>query len=460
MKRKPRRKGRIPWLAVAVVTAYFGVVVATACDGSSETFNAGGSGGGFGGATTTSTPTSTTAAGAGGGGQDAGGGFGGAGTTPVWEPLAQSIVGCTLERITNAPEVRLFHLEPCSDQPSCQALVMSPIFGNLGHTAIFEAGWVQEADTGTVFSINLRVAPDYLVLFARPDGWLIDGYKILGAGGCYGGMPGSNRTRYGFEVDQGTLPHRLGGLLNALDQSAAPVTFETVPTPTGIGPQIWQAWGDDRWVWEFYPDRLDTISVQDGSGLYTMAASASGGPILAVNFPTTPGPVFYFEQVNLVPPNSVQGIIAQSDGLQPSAPYLVPSDGSYYGHPAYAHSHIGWLRGIGQTDVNQFAEIEVWASPYSANPANLSPQKVDDYPGQAMPELWGGHGYLAAVSAADAPTYNETAVWHLSDATKRIFQYPGGRKVNRYLGITEGYVWVVGRDLSVDYADMIVRFVL
>ena len=444
------------------------ILVAAACEGAQDDEGSGagtgtgGRGAGGGGAWT----SSTSAAGRGGTAPDAGqGGAAGAGAEPMWEALSGGIVSCTVERIVNPTEVRAFHLEPCAEQPNCEKAALSDWLGNLGTTSYFTTGEAHDTDVGVMLAFNVYMAPDYVVVFARDDGWVVDAYRVHEnppEGHCMAGIPVMSASRYGFDVDQGNefTMLRLGGVLSALDQSEPPTFYEVTPVPYGVGPQIWSSMGSQRLVWQFYAPRLLSVSSIDGSGLYTMAESSDNGPILEVNYPTGPGDVFYFEVVYLVPPSTVQGVVAQSNGLEPASPYLTPPDGSYYGRPAFAHSHIGWMRGTGQTDANTFASVELWASPYSPNPADLVPAKIDDYPSTHMTWLHGGYGYLAAPSAADAPAYSETAVWRLSDGVKLIFPFPGGRKIDRIVGITPAHVWIVGKQQSGNFADMIVRFAL
>jgi hypothetical protein len=372
------------------------------------------------------------------------------------------IMGCQHDRLANPGEVRAFHWQPCADVADCSEMIPNDsVLGELGVTSSFDSGEVRDTDRGVVFGLTVWLDSYRVVVFTDEDGWVIDGYRAHVPAGCRLGLPGIGAQRYGVVLTQGEFgTHRIGGVLNALDQTESPTPFEVTPTPPGIGPQIWNAMGDERWVWEFYIDRLVSVSSIDGSGYYTIGQWEAEGPILDINFPTGPGDVFYFEVARLVPPNGVQGIIAQSDGLEPPIPYITPQDGSYFGRPAYAHSHIAWLRGTGQTDVNEFATVELWASAYRANPAELQPYKVDDLPGAAMDWLHGGHGYVTMASQRDAPLYSETAVWRLSDNTRFLFPFPGGEPLTRYLGVTPEHAWVLGGGGGNLVPERIVRFTL
>jgi hypothetical protein len=91
--------------------------------------------------------------------------------------------------------------------------------------------------------------------------------------------------------------------------------------------------------------------------------------------------------------------------------------------------------------------VEVWASPYSPNPAELKPEKVDDWPGTYMSASGhtGGHGkYAVAYIAHENPYSIQQIVWDLTSKTQKTFQLPSDVIVKWPMGITQKYVWGVG----------------
>ena len=119
-------------------------------------------------------------------------------------------------------------------------------------------------------------------------------------------------------------------------------------------------------------------------------------------------------------------IIAASDGKQPDFPYLVPPDDSFYGTEVFAGSHVAWLRGVSpSSDGLTFDRMEVWASLYSPDPAELQPYKVGDFPGNHLLSSMeaGGHGkYSLSYIAHENPFQVQELVYDLT--TKAVTAIP------------------------------------
>ncbi|MBI4953802.1 MAG: hypothetical protein HY908_17385 [Myxococcales bacterium] len=430
---------RRPWRTLALLPGALACAAGlhAACSGPAESVAAGGGQGGS---------TATGAAGAGGsgtdGGPDADSGPPDPGDEPSWAPFA-TLVDCPIERVANAKQVRAFHWESCG--PGCESAVFRPGWEVVGDNAV-HGGTVVSAAGNVVVALNrAHLDKYYEVLFTTGDGWLIDAYRVepVSPGACLVHTENTDGVRYGFVVDSGPLGHRkLATVLAPLDGSAAPMTYSYDPAPFGYGPNP-SAFGSTRWVWYYYSDRLDSVSTLDGSGLVTLGQYSDLGPILAIYGPKWTGDQFLFGQVNLVDPVTVQGVLARSDGVAPSSTYLAPVDGSFYGAPDFAHSHLAFFRGIGQLDVNEFQAVELWASPYSADPAALAPYKVADWPWSAMPpETASGYGWFTApLPDPPALTLNTLAAYDLASKARIDFQVPGGLRLYHDLGVSPGFVW-------------------
>ncbi|MBI4951437.1 MAG: hypothetical protein HY908_05355 [Myxococcales bacterium] len=458
---RPARRLRV-WLGAAPGLALAAATLWGACSGPAETAPPGGSGGTGGLASTSSTSTSGTA---GGGAATGGNGGAGAGSqdwgeAPVWVAF-ETVVDCALERIENRKQVRAFQWENCG--PGCESAVLREGW-NLSADNMVEYGVVASTPAATVVSLVEWVGSWLVVLFTTPEGWVLDGYRVLFGPGtgyyCKPLIPNTNGERYGFVVRSGPLNAlKTGGVLAPLDESAPPTTFNVVPTPAGTGPQIWNAFGPDRWIWYYNPDKLVSVSTLDGSAFVMLGQYQAAGPILGINGPVWTGDHFLFEQVNLVNPSTVQGVLGRSDGVAPAETFLAAGDGSYYGRPEYAHTHLAWFHGTGQTDVNQFQTVELWSSPYSADAAALVPHKVVDWPvGHIPTDTKGGYGWL--VTGAAELAWAKLATFNLATDERRDFAFPIGRTLFQTMGVTPGFAWAMAGTPNVTPMDWLGRFAL
>ncbi len=116
-----------------------------------------------------------------------------------------------------------------------------------------------------------------------------------------------------------------------------------------------------------------------------------------------------------------------SDGIAPPAVYLEPSaPNDAYGSPMYANSHLGFFRGINRQDINTYDSVELWASPYSDDPAKLQPTKLATTGAQSIPiGRTGGWGF-AAFPTLTTPddSSREFAIWNLAAGTSKIRKLP------------------------------------
>jgi hypothetical protein len=389
--------------------------------------------------TTSTGPASSSATGAsvGSGAPDAGGPSG----SPIWKPLASAPLGCTVNRMVNATQVRAFTWQPCAGVAGCEQTV--PAAGLAGASLLHGVVEEEPGQTRVVFSANDAVS--YSVYFATQDGWLLDAYQVpsapapnclLYAGAAWG-------SRYGVLMWAGPdVPGTNGGLLHTFGDPADPVPFQ-VTAPLGYGPSVGNVpMGATRWAWLITGSAVVSVSNADGGGFALVGAAYepdAATRILGMDNLTTNGSRFLFDEILQTADGGVTGILATSDGVSPPVPYLVPTDGSFYVFPVYAGAYVAWFRGIGYTgQPNGYQAIEVWASPYSADPAGLAPFKVDDFGAPALNVSIGAAGRAAA-----ALTNTTTAVWDLATKQRTIYTMPSALKLVTYLGLTSQYLWVM-----------------
>jgi hypothetical protein len=136
-----------------------------------------------------------------------------------------------------------------------------------------------------------------------------------------------------------------------------------------------------------------------------------------------------------------------TDGIADPKPYIASTDGSWIAMPGYAHTHIAWMRGLNPTAISQFSAVEVWVSPYSADPAGLKPEKMDDWGESYMPigRYSAGYSrYAAPRHVAGTEHSIEEVIWNLSTREKRVVPIPAGLVVANSVGMTPTHVWLVG----------------
>jgi hypothetical protein len=323
---------------------------------------------------------------------------------------------------------------------------------------------LEDALPGVVVALGFALpGGDTTVLFARDDGQLLDGYRTsYGSNKCSLGSASVGPNRYGviMMMDLNPTLRRVGGVLAGF-APAPPVFFEVTPTPPGYGPAPTEM-NDARWLWRYYPDTYVTVSVTDGSNPVTFVkySDPAPGAVLDLTYwPAAIGPMFLFQQVSTPDGIAVESQLAVSDGIQPPEPYLIPPPDTADDKPGYAHTHLGWFRGIHPTGPGVYDKLEIWASPYSADPTMLTPYKVDDY-ALKSPPLWiaAGHGWFAAHSGQDPPVYGELYAWNLATKARKAFTLPGGRKLRGMIGISPTHVWVTGASGDPAPIDMVARF--
>ena len=335
------------FLGVAVAALAAAAASGGACTGDGDSQATGGgaaaASAGAGGQSTTTISTTTTTTGGGAGGEAGAGGAPSFGEAPVWAVLPEPIATCAVEQLQNPSAVRAFYWETCG--AGCRSAVFRPGWPltDVAHGATFETA--QGVFVGMTLSLDPPEAR-WMGIVAREDGFVAQAFRTAARtlGDCQILLPSTAAGRYAFAMLSTAGQNHLGAGFGPLDGSAPTFVRDFTPAPVGIGPQIYSVFGPERWLWYYYVDKLLSVSSLDGSDLTVIAQSQSGGPILAVDGPKWTGDQILFEQVNTVG-NTVQGVIARSDGVSPTETYLAPSDDSYFGQPEYAHSRLGWVRG-------------------------------------------------------------------------------------------------------------------
>ena len=377
-------------------------------------------------------------------------GSAGMNVAPEWTTLSGKVAGCEIQRLTNPQQLRVFEWEPCPGIAGCERTVTNQHVLSDTNGAAYAMGAVAD-DTGVTrmgFATSDPSKAAMEVYYTTEDGQALDGYRPIGQDPCAAGTT-IHGTRGAIDVGaypQGKPAGPFGGILSSLTGSTAPVLFDLpqgqVGSPSGINNPL----GDTRWLWTWSePDRLTSVIAADGTDFRESVRVEPNGPLVMVEYPVTTGSLFLFHEYMVdADAGTATAIIASSDGSSAPTPYLVPTDDSFFLDPGYAGTHVAWVRGLHPTNVNTFASGEMWASPYSPNPAQLKPYKVDDLPfGFASSVFVSAHGKYAAVYWADQSTWTaQVFIWDLTLKTRQTISMGPNLAVKTAYGLTQNYVYV------------------
>jgi hypothetical protein len=385
------------------------------------------------------------AGGGGTGGTTPSGGTGGSaydggewGATPNWEGVPGTAVGCTFERMTNASSVRFLKWEPCPWTQGCEQAVFSESL--FGQNATFIRSSVV-VDDGTAVRAGLTMwSPRNIATFVGDDGMGLDAFRVTGGKpDCRLEAMSVFGKRLAVEVSSPKVD-AFGGILADIGaMTSPPATFDIASPPAG-GPQFCLL-GDSRWLWWWTPtDRFSTVSASDGSEFQIFATALD--PIMGYSVPATTGSLFLAQEYELMGGGHVQGKIAYSDGVSPMKPYLVPPNpNDDYGYPAFASTHVGFMKGISQKDINLFESVELWATPYSEDPTALKPELLAPLPFTSMSNLAGGWGRLGTLAQMPDKSTG-AAIWSISTKSVRTYPVPDDHTSWVLMGVTRTHFWI------------------
>lgn len=437
-------------LALTLAAAFAAAATWAACsgkqtaspekDGGADAGNAGVGGGGSGGA------------GGGAGAMGGSGGNGGSagsptdagewGPAPVWKGIPGTAVGCTYERMVNAAQVRMFKWQACSWTAGCeQAVWNTDLFGQ--KPTFIHNSMVN--DDGVTVRLGLTMWHEHnMAVVVGADGMGMDGVRVTGGKfDCRIGATSVWKSRFAVHVQDLAVNH-FGGIVGEVGNMAVPPVAFTIPDPPPPGGTQGFPLGDSRWLWWWAPvGRLSTVLATDGSDFQMFALAV--GPIVEYDDPITTGPLFLAQEYEQRDGGHVQGFITYSDGVSPMKPYLVPPDpNDDYLYPAFANSYVGFMRGVHQNDPNLFDSVEIWATPYSTDPKQLSPEKIGDFPFKSASDLVGGWGHLGTITKDPPEGSVGVASWTIATKTERTYTLPPDHSPDPFLGVTRTHLWVGG----------------
>lgn len=380
---------------------------------------------------------------------------------PIWQDMDGTVAGCKVQRLVNASEVRVFTWAPCDSIPGCERAVYDPnVLSSRGGVQMDTA--VRETPTSAVAALVVRDTNMSMgVVLTDGEGRAFDGYRRHPESkDCESAIPAISTSGSRVLVVVCWLyansTTACGGILNS--PGGTPVLFD-LPKKLNGGPD-YVTMGDQRSVWHWVlPTRLTSVNNIDGSGFSVFDLSATSS-VLDMNSTSTSGPRFFAAGVSGLDSGAVMGSILVTDGISPPKPYLEPPDDSFYDLPAFAHSHIAWMRGFGMTSLNVYDRVELWASPYNADPTQLKPEKIGDFFGKSLPT--GGDRDAAygvfSTTESDGMGWVRLVIWDLAAKSRREFPVPHAASVPAMPGVTKTHVWLLIDEVGENFAYRLLRF--
>jgi hypothetical protein len=381
------------------------------------------------------------------GASSGGGGVGGTGETVYAEPIWATIgeVGtCRVLRITNPDAVR-----PVLSWTSCGE---GCDHGELQTWGLLHGKhWLQSrsvrgggADSRVALQLSSRTAgdPSLGILLAR-DGSLLQAVRtepISGEELCAVGGVGTWGDR--FAVNMARLST---SWLEESFVAVMPVKGDADIRVSSIGlqyklPQHMMI-GDEQAAWHIgTADSIEAIDLA-ALGETREVVPPSAPPVAWRSMADGCGSMFLLEELAQVG-DLVLPRITYTDGKSSAQVYL-SEPGVAFGAARCADSHVAFVRGTGQQSQNSrtFDKVEVWASPFAADPSKLVPAFVDeletDLVVHSMDGARGGYGRYGL-----RDTWTTVRVWDLPTGKHRSIETTEGLLFGAILGFTETDLWI------------------
>jgi hypothetical protein len=176
-----------------------------------------------------------------------------------------------------------------------------------------------------------------------------------------------------------------GVLVGALDPGVTPAISALTPSDKNNYPWV-EALLFGRAYWK-YGAGLSISSCDWDTGKNVrddLLAPAAGGEIEDII--ATPDGIMF--DVRLNPNMALVKLDSNTPGK--SKTFFADSKADVF-MPAYTGTHLAWLRGEGHMPDESYSKLELWASPYSGDPATLAPTLVTAWPWNGAWQM-GGRG--------------------------------------------------------------------
>ena len=176
-------------------------------------------------------------------------------------------------------------------------------------------------------------------------------------------------------------------------------------------------------------------------GDYRVLTSESTGVLDVYLFDKLSPERFLFEAILplATAPSGTTRTILVGDGIEPPVPWLAPEDQGDDATVRFAGTHVAWLRGYGQKQLNIYETVETWAADLDLAGDPVAPRKIEDFPGiNNATSAVASRGRIAAVAAIDRVRLCDLA----SSECRDMLLPPNGGELSRLVGLTATHLWI------------------
>jgi len=176
------------------------------------------------------------------------------------------------------------------------------------------------------------------------------------------------------------------------------------------------------------------------------------------------GESFLFTETRSVSaqPSDVRAVIRLVDSEGPAIDWIALQDASV-GSARFANRFVGYLRATQRVSTTTYEQFEVWATPWSEDPAQLQPRKIADYPVASQQFIdrtssaAGGHGYYLLADPVEDANEAGYTVWNLETGASRHYDGEADRDFYWALGVTRQHAYVMLHEPPANYGAALER---
>jgi hypothetical protein len=383
------------------------------------------------------------------GGQAGAGGQGAAGGQENLPPLKWKEIGKIQEypifRLQNPSIFRAFEWKPCegTNVPGCEKAFFNEHFLSWKPTTAVFVGAHDDGEKVRVILVTYRYE-EQIAAVLEEGGSVVDAFfnDDIEFNLSIPDIWGKN---YGIAAGM-VKKARSGTILGNVDGTVKLMNWDNSGVLAG-SPVVWVAMGTKKFAGEWQKYGLQSYSLEDGTQNRFFEALKLTPDGLGVRALTSAGDYFLYNLFDYDKFSFPRTVI--SDGESSGIQYTTPPSGASDGNIKFADSHVAWLRGFNQKDINDFEKVELWASEFSPDPSKLKPYKVSDITGgQNTTSNWalhGGWGRLAYQEYDLGENGNveniRLRIFDLKSLQKRDIPLPIGERARYIRGLTRTHVW-------------------
>jgi hypothetical protein len=407
--------------------------------GSSGVSSAGTASGGAGGSTGGNSGAGALA------GTSSGGGTGGGSNyaEPIWASIGE-VGTCRVLRMTNPDAVKpVLSWTSCGegcDQGELQT------WGLLHGDHWIGAENVRGGGADSRVALQLSSRTDELalgVLLAR-DGSVLQAIRTEPPSGSEPCLLGGAST-WG-ELFAVNMARESGGWLVESYIALLPVAGDEGVRVSSIGLQYklpqYMTLGDQKAAWHIgTADSIEAVDLEElGDAREVVPPSAP--PVTSRSMSDGCGSIFLLQEMAQIG-DQLLPRITYTDGKSSSAQIYLSEAGVGFGGARCADSHVAFVRGTGQKPDNfaNFDKVELWASPFADNPADLKPTFVGnvelDMVLRGRSSVSGGYGRYGLLNS-----WTSVSVWDLPTGEHRSIEATDGLIFGSFLGFTKTDLWI------------------